>query len=450
MQEWNRRTVLHEAWRVKLGRPQMIKRLLCLSLTLVPTIAASLEWEAEASSGFEYTTNGLLDERATVSELQSDMSIATELSHQGARSSVEADYNVSHNYYQRSFDADTTVQGSSDLSIAILPQSLIWTSRHVRSDTLRRFSDNDTPVNRVIRQEFQTGPMLLLRLSPLDMLQSSATRNWRTTESDPARDSESDTVSIVYNRSLNAETGVGFSVSRSDVSFEAAQGYEIQSGTAVLNREIKNGQISLRAGNNRIDQGHFSSESPLIEFSMSKLLFRSDFSLFYSRALTHTSVDFLDLGADAPFFGLEGFTDVVERESFRLNLAQTFAETTSINLGAYIDISTSQASNITDERRGIILQGLYNRPLSSYSSTNLSYSLDILNDRPGDSSVIQYLDAGYDRTLNRRLSITTGFNYSIRTGSASRDYSRKGIFARITYQLYEPVIAPPVPQPEEY
>ncbi|MBV1872854.1 MAG: hypothetical protein KUG83_09935 [Gammaproteobacteria bacterium] len=428
----------------------MIKRLLCLGLTLVPAIAVSLEWEAEASSGFEYTTNGLLDERATVSELQSDMSIATEVSHQGARSSVEADYNVSHNYYQRSFDADTTVQGSSDLSVAILPQSLIWTSRHVRSDTLRRFSDNDTPVNRVIRQDFQTGPMLLLRLSPLDMLQSSATRNWRTTESDPARDSESDTVSIVYNRSLNAETGVGFSVSRSDVSFEAVQGYEIQSETVVFNREIRNGQISLSVGNNRINQYLTSSESPLIELRASKLLFRSDVSMFYSRALTHTSVDFLELGADAPFFGLEGFTDVVERESFRLNLAQTFAETSSVNLGVYVDISASQVSNVTNERRGIIAQGLYSRPLSSYSSTHLSYSLDILNDRPGDSSVIQDLDAGYDRTLNRRLSITTGLSYTVRTGSSSRDYSRKGVFARITYQLYEPVIAPPAPQPEEY
>ena len=413
----------------------MVKRLLCMGIMFLSSWAHSVDWGVEISSGLEYTSNAFLDENASVSGLERNISLATDVNHQGTRSSAVGNYQMTRNYYPESFITDMTVQGGAKLSVDILPRNVSWNTSHVRTDTLRDFNDNDTPENRVIRQDFQTGPLLSMRLTPLDTVQSSATRSWKTTESDSSLDSETDSVSINYNRLINSKTDLVLSVSSSDVSFELAQGYETQSETITLNRQIKDGKLSLQIGSNKVSQVLMTTRSPTVNLSISKTLFQANVSLSYRKLLTHTSVDFSELGLNTPFFGVSGFTEVIEKEIFRFSLSRRVADAVDVNVSAYSDTSNSETSNITSDRKGLTAQLGYSRPLSSFSSANVNYTFNYLDDGTNDNSTVQYVSLGYKRSISRKLSLSSGVDYSVRSGSIANDYSRSGVSAQLTYLL---------------
>lgn len=414
----------------------MIKRLVNVFLLIMPAVTYSLDWGASVSSGLKYTSNAFLDESASVSEIQRDLSLSADVMHQSKVSSVGGNYQLNRNYYPDSFATDTTVQGRSDVSVAILPGNLTWMASHLRVDSLRDFNSNDTPDNRAIRENFQTGPVLSLRLTPTDSLQSSFTRSWTSTEFDSDRDNETDTMSISYSRALNALTNASLSMSQSEVSFDRALGYESSSQSVSLNRKIKDGNISILVGNNEVDQFLTKTRSPLITINMAKNLLDTGFSLGYSKMLTHTSLDLSDLGQDVSNFGLIDAAEVIERETFRGGFSKKIGGGLSTSVNAYTDTSTSQTTNLSFDRKGITARGEYLRPLSQSSNATTSYALNYLESGQSgfvDESTVHSFNVSYKNSITQDLSLNAIANYSTRSGSRDNDFDHSSISIRMLY-----------------
>ncbi len=414
----------------------MIKRLVNVFLLIMPAVTYSFDWGASVSSGLKYTSNAFLDESASVSEIQRDVSLSTNVKHQSKASSIGGNYQVNRNYYPDSFATDTTVQGRSDVSVAILPGNLTWMASHLRVDTLRDFNSNDTPANRAIRENFQTGPVLSLRLTPTDTFHSGYTRSWTSTEFDPDRDNETDTASISYNRALNALTNVSLSMSQSEISFDRALGYESSSQSISLDRKIKDGNISILVGNNEVDQFLTKTKSPLITIDMAKSLLDASFSLGYSKMLTHTSLDISDLGQDVSNFGLIDVAEVIERETFRGGFSKEISDGLSASLNAYTDTSTSQTTSLSFDRKGVTARGEYLRPLSQSSTATTSYVLNYLESGQSgllDESTIHSFSVSYKNSITQDLSLDATANYSTRSGSRDSDFDHSSISIRMLY-----------------
>ncbi|MBL4606224.1 MAG: hypothetical protein JKY01_00120 [Pseudomonadales bacterium] len=395
-----------------------------------------MEWDASVSTGLLYTSNAFSDQNASVSEVQRDMSLSADVSHQSKRATIDGGYQVKRAYYPNSYATDTTSQGRSNIDIVILPGNIIWTGSHQRTDTLRNFNANDTPDNRATRENFKTGPVISIKLTPTDMLQSSFMKSWTTTEFDPDRDSETDTLAVNYNRAFSALLNVSLALSQSDVSFDRALGYETSSQMISLNRTIKDGSILLALGNNEVDQLSITSRSPSINLTAYKKLLDTSFSVGYSKLLTHTSIDLSDLGQDVPNFGLINLTEIVEKETFRGGLSKTINGGLSLHLNAYTDVVTSQSSNLSTDRKGIIASGNYTRPLSPSSSSNADYVFNYLESWQGDGldkSTTHSFSLGYTNQISQALSVTASTNYMTRSGSENYNFDQTSIVARLVY-----------------
>ena len=414
----------------------MMKRLVNVFFLVVPAVTYSFDWGATVSSGLKYTSNAFLDESASVSEIQRDVSLSTDVMHQSKTSSIGGNYQVNRNYYPDSFATNTTVQGRSDVSVAILPGNLTWMAGHLRVDTLRDYNSNDTPANRAIRENFRTGPAFSLRLTPTDTLQSGFTRSWISTEFDPDRDNETDTASISYNRALNALMNVSLSMSQSEISFDRALGYESSRQSISLSRIIKDGNISILVGNNEVDQNLTKMKSPLLTINMAKNLLDADLNLGYSKMLTHTSLDISDLGQDVSSFGLINVAEVIERETFRGRFSKEVSDGLSASINAYTDTSTSQTTNLSFDRKGVTARGEYLRPLSQSSTATASYSLNYLESGQSsfaDESTIHSFSVSYKNSITQDFSLDAIANYSTRSGSRDNDFDYSGISIRMLY-----------------
>ena len=414
----------------------MKKRLVGFSFLVIPVFSYAFEWGVSASSGLEYNSNAFLDESASVSELQRDVSLSTNLLYQSKASFIGGSYQVNRNYYPDSFATDTTVQGRSEINIDVLPGNISWIASHLRMDTLRDFNANDTPDNRAIRENFKTGPVLFLRLSPTDMLQSSFTRSWTMIEFEPGRDSETDTTSISYNRNINALTNASISISRSEISFDHTLGYESSSQSISLSRKIKDGNFSLLVGNNEVEQRLLTSKSPLMTINISKNIYDTGFSLGYSKMLTHTSLDLSDFEQDLPNFGLIDVAEVIERDTFRGGISKNINDQFRISLNAYTDTSISQRTKISYDRKGVTARGEYVRPLSPSSSATTSYMFDYLESGQRsllDESTRHSFSASYKNQMTNDLSLIAAANYSTRAGSKNFDYDRSSLSVRMSY-----------------
>jgi hypothetical protein len=414
----------------------MTKRLVNIFFLVVPAVTYSFDWGASVSSGLKYTSNAFLDESASVSELQREVGLSTNILHQSKASSVDGNYQLDRRYYPNSFATDTTVQGRSSVGVALLPENVTWMASHLRSDTLRDYNANDTPANRAIRESFVTGPVLSLSLTPTDSLQSSFTRSWTSTEFDPDRDNETDTKSIRYNRALNSLTNASISMSQAEISFDRALGYETNSQSISLDRKIKDGNISVTLGNNEVDQALIKSKSPLIALNVAKKLLDSGFNFSYSKMLTHTSLDVSDLGQDVPNFGLASVAEVIERETFRAGFSKSISDGISANLNAYTDTSTSKRTNLSFERKGITARGQYVRHLSPNSDVTTSYGLNYLEGGQSgfvDDSTLQSFSVSYKNSISQDLSLNTTANYFIRNGSRDNDFDQSSIGVRLLY-----------------
>ena len=86
----------------------MIKRLINCFLLAVPIAAHSMEWDASVSTGLLYTSNAFSDQNASVSEVQRDMSLSADVSHQSKRATIDGGYQVKRAYYSPGMPAQTS------------------------------------------------------------------------------------------------------------------------------------------------------------------------------------------------------------------------------------------------------------------------------------------------------------------------------------------------------
>lgn len=419
----------------------MMKRLVNAFFLVVPAVTYSLDWGASVSTGLNYTSNAFLEESTTTSELQRDAEFALDVDHQTKRASVEGDYRFNRTYYPESFGDDTTLQGNADVTVSILPRNLVWNASHIRVDSVRDFDENDTPTNRAIRQNFQTGPTFYFRLTPVDELSSSVSRSWRTIEFEPERDSETDLMSLSYSHQFSRLLAGTLSFNQSEVSFEEAEGYEHVSQSLSLRRIIKDGGLSLIIGNNEIQQANFKSSSPLLNASFYLNRYNADLDVSYSRKLTHSSSEVLlddTVISGLPFFGVIQITDIVENESLRANISKSVADAITVGVGFFLDSTVSQRTKISSDRRGWVARVDYQRPLSATTAAGLRYDtryVDRSISGEADTSLHHNLVARYDSSITDSLSIDSSVGFSTRVGSVDNDFDNIFASIRIVYQV---------------
>ena len=419
----------------------MIKRLVNAFFIFMPAVTYSFDWGASVSSGLNYTSNAFLEESATTSELQRDAQFAVDIEHQTKRASIGGNYRLNRKYYPESFGDDTTLQGNADASIAILPRNLVWNANHIRVDSVRNFDENDTPANRAVRQTFQTGPSLSFRLTPVDELSSSVSRSWKTIEFEPERDSETDLILLSFNHQFSRLLAGTISLSKSEVSFEEAEGYEQDFQSLSLRRKIKDGGLSLVIGNNEIQQAAFKSSSPLLNASIFLKRYNSDVNVTYSRKLTHSSTEVLlddTIISGLPFFGVIQITDIVENESLRVNISKPIADATTIGVGYFFDSTISQRTNVSSDRRGWMASANYERPLSATTTLGLRYDTRYVDSGISgeeNSSFYHNFVARYDLLLTDKLNVDSRVGFSTRSGSADSDFDNTFASIRMVYQV---------------
>lgn len=419
----------------------MMKRLVNAFFLVVPAVTHSLDWGASVSTGLNYTSNAFLEEGATTSELQRDAQFMVNVDHQTKRASIGGNYRLNRRYYPESFGDDTTLQGDADASIAILPRNLVWNANHIRVDSVRDFDGNDTPTNRAVRQTFQTGPSLSFRLTPVDELSSSVSRNWKTIEFEPERDSETDLMSLSFTHQFSRLLTGSISVNQSEVSFEEAEGYEQDSQSLSLQRKIKDGGLSLVIGNNEIHQANFKSSSPLLNASFFLRRYNSDLNISYSRKLTHSSTEILlddTVIPGLPYFGVIQLTEIVENESLRANISKLVADAITIGVGCFLDSTVSQQTKVSSDRRGWTASADYQRPLSAATAVGLRYDTRYVDSGISgeeDTSFYHNLVARYGFSFTDSLNIDSNVGLSTRSGSADNDFDNTFASIRVVYQV---------------
>ena len=406
------------------------------------TEAYAVEVDRQVSTGFNYTSNAFLDENASVSELQRDLQLSSNINHQSSFVSAGANYNLIRRYYPHSYGDDTTLAGGADISLAILPRSLRWDANHIRQNVFRDYNNNDTVDNREIRQFLQTGPVFLFQLTPVDVLESSITRSWNSIETQAQFDSETDSASASITHHLSPLMTASISLSQSKTDFENANGYEISEQSISITRELRKGSMSVLFGSNEVKQSGFASKSPSVSVDVTLDTDIAALNIDYYRHMTHSSTDipisFTD-ESGLSYFGIIGLSEVVEEESFGVRVNKQLTAMVNIGLMGYRDTSTAQLSMVTRGREGIIFNSRYNYFLSGGASMNLMYSLNYLESSSNDNddtSILHSLGANYQRPVTQRISLDANANFSLRDGSSYNDFDRSSISLRLAYAFY--------------
>lgn len=414
------------------------------ALALMPAQLWAVDGSVSVGVGLEHTDNSLLTNINQRSELGKNADFGFQLTHEGESIAANASYVATHSAYDKSTQDDqTSVTGEVSVVYEQIKEQLFWTIENSRSNVLRDRQLADLESNREDRSISTISPALVLKVTPVDAINTSIFYSDIAYQDTEEQDSSRMGGSIAWAHSFSKIDQVVTGFSYQEVMFDLEEAdYEYYLATIGYQAELSRLSYNISAGYNE-SRREVADDVDGVYFSASATYSRepSSWQVNISHELTDTSQqnnngDITGIGVSN---NLGADIDIFERSSIQLTYSNSAIVCGACVVNASIIYEREDYETLENDgdEFGISL-GLnysYSRLLSV--GANVQYTDFIFTgaNARGEYDILEY-GVNVSRTITQALNISFQLAYSERNSdNSTRDYDelRGGVRLQYTY-----------------
>ena len=388
---------------------------------LASSSALALDYSADLALASQYESNAALGSSSNQNsqeDIGSTAALNIRAGQQTQRLSFDAGYNIAYTDYDKDSNEDRSeITGNSNLQVTLVNQRLLWNASHSSSETVADRNLENTADNRQRRQQFSTGPLLIVPLSKVDQLSLQA--NYSIVEfndaenddlnNDPNTDADSQSyfASLNWSRRLSPLTSInaGYRYQENERDNAGANSedltIDIQTYFVGLTRSLRALEYGIQIGGNRSER-----DDDLGNSSNSSNNSSSNNGFFFQAQASYTSGD-QTIGATASRQQTDSSTGL---GNFFSGISSSASSSPSTDLSL-------ENFRIADTVETTILNLSYSASrFCNRCNYGLSYNF-IENDYQNELSLsdrddrVSQINLNYSYRINRRLSLDIAGRY---------------------------------------
>ncbi|MDX9874545.1 MAG: hypothetical protein RBS88_06510 [Spongiibacteraceae bacterium] len=409
----------------------MNSRFLMLPLVIGTAVAGSmvhaLEFNAKGDLRVEHSDNARRSSDEKISELQEQVALEVGGVHAGERVTANFRYRAERWFFSEDSQSDrTSLEGLASVRWEQIEQALFWDLEHSRKDVLRDNALVDIQENRDERDLTTLSPLLVLRLTDVDLLQARLNYTLVTYREAEDLDSERYGGSLSWLHYLSPTDFFSVTAESSEVDFDSRlqEDYRYDALTLAYSAQLARISYTVTVGYNSADRdrsGDFSG--PIYGLDVR---FNDGLNEWYAHLDSRITDSSLGDANRSIFEGINvndttlGRADVMKKTLMEVGVeSQAICSVCRVGAAIFFDREDYDTQPRDNDEYGIELDGTYR--LSQQSALRASYRFRSISYSGSNNPRSDYDQHEYLLEYNRR--ITNNFSGEIYVGRSERDGS---------------------------
>lgn len=429
----------------------MNNRVFMLPLIVGTAVSASLvqalEFDAKGDLRVEYSDNARRASDDKVSELQEEISLELAGSHAGERVTADFRYRADRRFYNEdSQDDKSTLEGVATLRWEQIAQALFWDLEHRRKDVMRDNALVDLQENRDERDITTLSPLLILRLTDVDSLQTRLNYTMITYREADDLDSTRYGGSLTWAHRFSMTDSLFVTAESNEVDFDSnfQEDYRYDALTVAYSAQLARINYTVTLGYNAANRDAGNDfKGPIYGLDAR---FDDGLNEWYARLDSRITDSSMGDANRSIFDGIDvsdttlGRADIVKKTFAEIGVvSQAICSSCQIGAAVFYDQEDYDTQPRDNDEYGIELDGSYR--LSPQSALRASYRFRTVTYSGASNLRSDYDQHEFLLEYSRRLtSDLTGEAYVGRSqreggGTFGQDYDENIIGIRLSYKF---------------